>query len=81
MALLLKGSAVADSISGLVPVAFPTNDVDQANWHGRGHRGGGQGHGGGGGGNEDGGSVIIGPPSPPGPDAPNPYPPSPNAGC
>ena len=76
MALLLKGAAVADSISGPVPVAFPANDPDQANWHGRGHRGGDKGHGGDDG-NGDGGGVIIGFPYPPGPDAPNPYPPSP----
>jgi hypothetical protein len=75
-ALLLKGAVAAD-FSDPVPIAFPTSDPDQANWHGGGHRRGGGGHGGGDGGSGDGGSVIIGFPYPSGPDVPNPYPPSP----
>ena len=76
-ALLLKG-ATAANLGDPAPGASPAVDADKTTWHGGGHRGGGgRGRGGGDGGNGDGGTVIVGFPSPSGPDAPYPYPPNP----
>ena len=66
-------STLAAQIDGHAPGAGSSDSSPQADWHG-GHRHGGKGRGGDGGDAGGSGGVIIGFPSPTGPDAPNRYP-------